>query len=116
MGIKKNWSHMGTVSVFTLKRTDTTLDLSQKAKRAGEERKEKVGEVVGEGYLYSSRGIFGRQFWPLANRGWALEGEPLCTNNRSAAPCVQELYLYALHLTPLYMLETRCLGILNFDF
>jgi len=57
MGIKKNWSRK-TVSVFILKRTDTTLDLSQKAKRAGEERKdEKVGE---EGYLYSSRG----DFWP----------------------------------------------------
>ena len=64
MGIKKNWSHMETVSVFTLKRTDTTLDLSQKAKRAGEERKEKV-EKVGRAGIYTSRGrIFGRQFWP----------------------------------------------------
>ena len=85
---------MGTVSVFTLKRTDTTLDLSQKAKRAGEERKEKVGEVGEGGYLYSSRGIFGRQFWPLANRSWVLGGQPLCTNNRSTTPCLQELHLY----------------------
>ena len=60
MGIKKNWSHMETVSVFTLKRTDTTLDLSQKAKRAGEERKEKVENVGEGGHLYSSRG----DFWP----------------------------------------------------
>ena len=59
MGIKKNWSRK-TVSVFTLKRTDTTLDLSQKAKRAGEERKEKAEKVGEGGYLYSSRG----DFWP----------------------------------------------------
>ena len=58
MGIKKNRSRMETVSVFTLKRTDTTLDLSQKAKRAGEERKEKVEKVGEGGYLYSSRGEF----------------------------------------------------------
>ena len=65
MGIKKNWSHK-TVSVFTLKRTDTTLDLSQKAKRAGEERKEKFEKVVRED-IYTSRGgfladNFGRHF------------------------------------------------------
>ena len=59
MSIKKNWSHK-TVSVFTLKRTDTTLDLSQKAKRAGEERKEKVEKVGEGGYLYFSWG----DFWP----------------------------------------------------
>ena len=51
---------MGTVLVFTLKRTDTTLDLSQRAKRAGEEKKEKV-EEVGEGGIYTLRGGF---FWP----------------------------------------------------
>ena len=61
MGIKKNWSRK-TVSVFTLKRTDTTLDLSQKAKRAGEERKEKVEKVGKGGYLYYWGGIFGQQF------------------------------------------------------
>jgi len=57
MGIKKNWSRR-TVSVFTLKRTDTTLDLSQKAKRAREERKEKVEKVGEGGYLYSLKGDF----------------------------------------------------------
>ena len=31
-----------TLSEIKLKRTDTTLDLSQKAKRAGEEKKKKV--------------------------------------------------------------------------
>jgi hypothetical protein len=31
-----------TLSEIKLKRTDTTLDLSQKAKRAGEEKKEKI--------------------------------------------------------------------------
>jgi hypothetical protein len=31
----------GTLSEIKLKRTDTTLDLSQKAKRAGEERKKR---------------------------------------------------------------------------
>ena len=61
MGIKKNRSHMRTVSVFTLKRTDTTLDLSQKAKRAGEERKKKSENVGEGGYLYSSGG---GDFWP----------------------------------------------------
>lgn len=39
---------METVPVLTLKRTDTTLDLSQKAKRAGEERKKKARESGGE--------------------------------------------------------------------
>ena len=46
MSIKKNWSRR-TVSVFTLKRTDTTLDLSQKAKRAKEERKKKMSRREG---------------------------------------------------------------------
>ena len=32
---------LGTLSEIKLKRTDTTLDLSQKAKRAGEEKKKK---------------------------------------------------------------------------
>jgi hypothetical protein len=31
----------GTLSEIKLKRTDTTLDLSQKAKRAGEEKRKK---------------------------------------------------------------------------
>ena len=53
---------METVSVFTLKRTDTTLDLSQKAKRAGEERKERFEKVGEGGYLYSSEGWV--DFWP----------------------------------------------------
>lgn len=35
------------ISVVTLKRTDTTLDLSQKAKRAGEEKKKKVQKERG---------------------------------------------------------------------
>ena len=55
MGIKKNWSHMRTVSVFTLKGTGTTLDLSQEAKRAGEERKERFEKVGREG-IYIPRG------------------------------------------------------------
>ena len=73
MGKKKNWSRR-TVSVFTLKRTDTTLDLSQKAKRAKEERKKKNVEKGGREGIYTLRGggvladNFGRQFWPLANR------------------------------------------------
>ena len=114
MGIKKNWSHMGTVSVFTLKRTDTTLDLSQKAKRAGEERKEKVGEVGEGGYLYSTRGIFGRQFWPLANRSWALGVSPYAqTTSPPHLACKNRIYI---HLAPLSILETRLLGILIFDF
>lgn len=41
-----------TLSEIKLKRTDTTLDLSQKAKRAGEEKK-KVGRAAGIAqYLY----------------------------------------------------------------
>ena len=44
-----------TLSEIKLKRTDTTLDLSQKAKRAGEE-KEKVKEWRGEPGIYMLRG------------------------------------------------------------
>jgi len=41
-----------TLSEIKLKRTDTTLDLSQKAKRAGEEKKKKVQKERGfGGYL-----------------------------------------------------------------
>ena len=58
--VKKRTGPVETVSVFTLKRTDTTLDLSQRAKRAGEERKEKTEKVEEGRYLYFSWG----DFWP----------------------------------------------------
>jgi hypothetical protein len=38
---------LGTLSEIKLKRTDTTLDLSQKAKRAEEEKKKKNSKWVG---------------------------------------------------------------------
>lgn len=41
-----------TLSEIKLKRTDTTLDLSQKAKRAGEEKKKKIKERPGGSGLY----------------------------------------------------------------
>ena len=41
-----------TLSEIKLKRTDTTLDLSQKAKRAGEEKK-KILKMRGRSELYS---------------------------------------------------------------
>ena len=44
---------LGTLSETKLKRTDTTLDLSQKAKRAGEEKKKKSKERRGTGYIYT---------------------------------------------------------------
>jgi hypothetical protein len=40
-------------NVAYLKRTDTTLDLSQKAKRAKEKRKKRSGKGWGEAVLYS---------------------------------------------------------------
>ena len=42
-----------TLSEIKLKRTDTTLDLSQKAKRAGEEKKKNSKERRGVGYIYT---------------------------------------------------------------
>jgi hypothetical protein len=45
-----------TLSEIKLKRTDTTLDLSQKAKRAEEEKKKSLKSWGREEYLYSSRG------------------------------------------------------------
>ena len=44
---------LGTLSETKLKRTDTTLDLSQKAKRAGEEKKKNYKERRGVGYIYT---------------------------------------------------------------
>ena len=41
ISITKNCHYFNDISAVKLKRTDTTLDLSQKAKRAGEERKKK---------------------------------------------------------------------------
>jgi len=46
------------LSEIKLKRTDTTLDLSQKAKRAGKEKEEKKkesGQVQGEQYIFQAR-------------------------------------------------------------
>ena len=43
-----------TLSEIKLKRTDTTLDLSQKAKRAGKEKKKSLKFAGGKEYLYSS--------------------------------------------------------------
>jgi hypothetical protein len=40
------------LSEIKLKRTDTTLDLSQLAKRAGEEKKRRGKDAGGRGYLY----------------------------------------------------------------
>lgn len=40
-------------NVAYLKRTDTTLDLSQKAKRAKERRRKGTRKVGGEGSLYT---------------------------------------------------------------
>jgi hypothetical protein len=39
-----------------LKRTDTTLDLSQKAKRAGEKRKEEEKQWAMAGFIYAKVG------------------------------------------------------------
>lgn len=44
-----------TLSEIKLKRTDTTLDLSQKAKRAGEEKKKKSKGRGERRYLYVCR-------------------------------------------------------------
>ena len=41
-----------TLSEIKLKRTDTTLDLSQKAKRAGEEKKKNSNRRAKDKYLY----------------------------------------------------------------
>ena len=43
---------LGTLSEIKLKRTDTTLDLSQKAKRAGEEKKKNPKGRRGAGCIY----------------------------------------------------------------
>ena len=43
---------LGTLSEIKLKRTDTTLDLSQKAKRAGEEKKKNLRGQRGGAYIY----------------------------------------------------------------
>ena len=45
----------GKLSEIKLKRTDTTLDLSQLAKRAGEEKKKRKGRMGGR-YLYLGEG------------------------------------------------------------
>jgi len=57
--VKERTGPVGTISVFTLKGTDTTVDLRPKGKRAGEERKEKV-EKVGEGSILLNRN---KCFW-----------------------------------------------------
>jgi hypothetical protein len=49
-----------TLSEIKLKRTDTTLDLSQKAKRAGEEKKKKSKERAGAASFYT---------WPVGGNG-----------------------------------------------
>jgi len=46
-----------TLSEIKLKRTDTTLDLSQKAKRAGEEKEKSLKRSRGARYLYA--GVIG---------------------------------------------------------
>jgi hypothetical protein len=52
---EKSSSRVVMISAFKLKRTDTTLDLSQKAKRAGEGKERKILEVGERGrYIYSS--------------------------------------------------------------
>jgi hypothetical protein len=42
-----------TLSEIKLKRTDTTLDLSQKAKRAGKEKKKKIKRMGALGGIYT---------------------------------------------------------------
>ena len=42
---------LGKLPEIKLKRTDTTLDLSQKAKRAKEEKKKRVKEAGGLGFI-----------------------------------------------------------------
>ena len=51
ISITKNCHHFDDISAVKLKRTDTTLDLSQKAKRAGEERKKKRKKWGEDGFI-----------------------------------------------------------------
>ena len=56
ISITKNCHRFDDISAVKLKRTDTTLDLSQKAKRAKEERKEEEEKVVGRERVYIDLG------------------------------------------------------------
>ena len=57
----------GGVSEIKLKRTDTTLDLSQKAKRAGEkEEREERDETARQFYIAKG----GEEAWQNEKRNW----------------------------------------------
>lgn len=73
------------LSEIKLKRTDTTLDLSQKAKRAKEERKEKIQKEwrVGRNYIVCVLGRCGPWWQNLG--GWKL----LDVGGRVARACAR---------------------------